>query len=75
MTHKYELGDHPFEKLVQWPFGDFIFNNVHDAFFDVNKLRKFGFNDMHLDSFESFKRVFDQLKAHKVIPTTFRNDQ
>jgi nucleoside-diphosphate-sugar epimerase len=75
MTHKYELGDHPFEKLVQWPFGDFIFNNVHDAFFDVNKLRKFGFNDMHLDSFESFKRVFNQLKAHKVIPTTFRNDQ
>jgi nucleoside-diphosphate-sugar epimerase len=68
MTRKYGLGDYQFEKLVQWPFGDFIFNTVHDAFFDVNKLRRFGFNDMHLDSFDSFKRVFDQLKAHKVIP-------
>jgi nucleoside-diphosphate-sugar epimerase len=68
MTRKYQLADHPLDKLVQWPFGDFIFNTVHDAFFDVNKFRRYGFSDMHLDSFESFKRVFDQLKAHKVIP-------
>jgi nucleoside-diphosphate-sugar epimerase len=68
MCGKFGLGSYPFDKLVQWPFGDFIFNTVNDAFFDVNKLRRFGFQDMHLDSFESFKRVFDQLKAHKVIP-------
>lgn len=68
MTRKYQLADYPLDKLVQWPFGDFIFNTVHDAFFDVNKFRRYGFPDMHLDSFESFKRVFDQLKTHKVIP-------
>jgi nucleoside-diphosphate-sugar epimerase len=68
MTRKYQLTDYPLDKLVQWPFGDFIFNTVHDAFFDVNKFRRYGFQDMHLDSFESFKRVFDQLKTLKVIP-------
>jgi nucleoside-diphosphate-sugar epimerase len=68
MIKKYQLRDYPLDKLVQWPFGDFIFNIVHDAFFDVNKFRRHGFQEMHLDSFESFKRVFDQLKAHKVIP-------
>jgi nucleoside-diphosphate-sugar epimerase len=68
MIQKYGLANHKLDRLVQWPFGDFIFNTVYDAFFDVNKLRRFGFHDMHLDSFESFKRVFDQLKEHKVIP-------
>jgi nucleoside-diphosphate-sugar epimerase len=68
MIRKYQLADYPFAKLVQWPFGDFIFNNVHDAFFDVSKFRRIGFQHMHLDSLESFKRVFDQLKVHRVIP-------
>jgi nucleoside-diphosphate-sugar epimerase len=68
MVKKYNLADYSLEKLVQWPFGDFIFNNVHDAFFDVNKFRRYGFQEMNLDSLESFKRVFDQLRAHKVIP-------
>jgi nucleoside-diphosphate-sugar epimerase len=68
MTRKYQLLDYALDKIVQWPFGDFIFNNVHDAFFDVNKFRRYGFQEMHLDSLESFTRVFDQLKAQKVIP-------
>jgi nucleoside-diphosphate-sugar epimerase len=69
MVQKYQLEEHSLDHLVKWPFGDFIFNNVHDAFFDVNKLRRLGFQDMQLDSFTSFKRVFDQLKAHRIIPS------
>jgi nucleoside-diphosphate-sugar epimerase len=68
MTFKYGLSGHALDRLVQWPFGDFIFNNLHDAFFDVNKLRRLGFQEMQLDSFDSFKRVFDELKAHHIIP-------
>jgi nucleoside-diphosphate-sugar epimerase len=68
MNNKYGLAGHSFKRLVQWPFGDFIFNNVHDAFMDVNKLRRFGFGQMQLDSFESFKRVFDLLKTERIIP-------
>jgi nucleoside-diphosphate-sugar epimerase len=69
MTQKYQLADHALNKLVQWSFGDFIFNNVYDAFFDVNKLRRSGFHDMHLDSLECFIRVFDQLKTERIIPS------
>ncbi|WP_165045593.1 SDR family oxidoreductase [Dysgonomonas sp. ZJ709] len=68
IVNKYKLENHKFDRLVQWPFGDFIFNNVYDAFFDVSKLRRHGFHEMQTDSFESFKRVFDQLKEYKIIP-------
>ncbi len=68
MTDKYQLTGHELGKLVHWDFGDFIFNNQHDAFFDVNKLRRAGFQEMQLDSFESFKRVFEQLRENRIIP-------
>ena len=68
MSRKYGLVEYPFEKLVQWPFGDFIFNTVHDAFFDVNKFRRAGFQEMTLDSLDAFISVFEQLKEHRVIP-------
>lgn len=68
IVKKYNLADYKFEKLVQWEFGDFIFNNLYDAFFDVNKLRRAGFQEMNLDSFDSFRRVFEQLKANRIIP-------
>jgi nucleoside-diphosphate-sugar epimerase len=68
ITSKHQLADHSLDRLVQWPFGDFIFSNPHDAFFDVNKLRRIGFQKMQLDSFESFTRVFEQLKTDRIIP-------
>lgn len=68
IVEKHNLAGYKYEKLVRWEFGDFIFNNVYDAFFDVNKLRRAGFQEMHLDSFASFRSVFEELKANRVIP-------
>jgi len=68
MVAKHGLKNHTLDELAQWPFGDFIFNVKADAFFDVNKLRRFGFHEMHLDSFTSFRNQFDHLKAEKIIP-------
>lgn len=68
IVKKHNLSNSKFEKLVQWGFGDFIFNNIYDAFFDVNKLRRYGFQYMHIDSFDSFQRVFEQLKVSRIIP-------
>ncbi|WP_089331961.1 SDR family oxidoreductase [Hymenobacter mucosus] len=68
MVEKHGLKSHTLDELVQWPFGDFIFNVEADAFFDVNKLRRAGFHEMHVDSFESFRNQFEQLKAEKIIP-------
>ncbi|WP_188815854.1 SDR family oxidoreductase [Hymenobacter cavernae] len=68
MVEQYGLKNHSLAELAQWPFGDFIFNVEADAFFDVNKLRRFGFHEMQLDSFTSFRNQFEHLKAEKIIP-------
>jgi len=68
IIYKYELKDYNFDKLVQWPFGDFLFNAKHDLFMDVNKLRRIGFNEMHLDTATSFTDLFNKLKVNKIIP-------
>jgi nucleoside-diphosphate-sugar epimerase len=68
MVQRHGLKSHTLEELAQWPFGDFIFNVEADAFFDVNKLRRAGFQAMHLDSFTSFRTQFEHLKAEKIIP-------
>jgi len=68
LVQQHGLKNHSIDELVQWGFGDFIFNVEADAFFDVNKLRRFGFHEMHLDSFTSFRNQFEHLKAEKIIP-------
>ena len=35
----------PFEKLVAWPFGDFIFNTEFDMISDMGKIRRAGFTE------------------------------
>lgn len=68
MVEKYGLEQHSLESLVQWPFGDFIFNTRYDAFFDVNKARRFGFHAMHHDSIEHTLGIFQSLRDAKIIP-------
>jgi nucleoside-diphosphate-sugar epimerase len=68
LVQQHGLQNHELGELVQWGFGDFIFNVEADAFFDVNKLRRAGFHEMHLDSFTSFRNQFEHLKAAKIIP-------
>ncbi|WP_207435365.1 SDR family oxidoreductase [Sabulibacter ruber] len=68
MVQKYGLQPYKLDKLVQWGFGDFIFNTEYDAFFDVNKARRYGFHEMHLDSIEHMLQTFQTLRDNKIIP-------
>ena len=68
MKTKYNLTDYSIKELANWGFGDFIFNVQYDAFFDVNKLRRIGFSQMHKPSLETFIAAFDQLKLKRIIP-------
>ncbi len=68
ITAKYVLKDYKLDQLVQWGFGDFIFNVESDAFQDVNKARRFGFHEMNGDSLDVFLQTFRQLKEEKIIP-------
>ncbi|ALL06067.1 hypothetical protein AQ505_11530 [Pedobacter sp. PACM 27299] len=67
ITRKYNLQSHDLDTLVQWGFGDFVFNVEVDAFLDVNKARRFGFNEMNGDSVKVFLDAFKELKDKKVI--------
>lgn len=68
IVEKYGLQKHSLDQLVQWAFGDFIFATEYDAFFDVNKARRFGFQEMNLDSIEQMIAYFQTLKNNKIIP-------
>lgn len=68
ITDTYALHDYTLHELVNWSFGDFIFNVQNDAFFDVNKLRRHGFTAMHKPSIESFIEAFNLLKVRNIIP-------
>jgi nucleoside-diphosphate-sugar epimerase len=68
MVKRYGLQPYTLANLVKWPFGDFIFNGQHDAFFDVNKARRYGFTGMPGDSLALMLRNFQEFKDLQLIP-------
>lgn len=46
LASAHELEELPFEKLVGWPFGDFVFNTEFDMISDMNKIRRAGFTEV-----------------------------
>ena len=57
----------PYEDLVRWEFGEFVFRSGFDNVSSTIKLRQAGFADC-LDTEQRFLELFDQLAAHRVIP-------
>ncbi|OKH53919.1 hypothetical protein NIES2101_09240 [Calothrix sp. HK-06] len=68
MVQKYGLIPNSLKDLANWPFGAFIFNVENDAFFDVNKARRFGFHEMYLDTSEEIVKLWSYLKEQKIVP-------
>ncbi|TRZ43990.1 SDR family oxidoreductase [Robertkochia solimangrovi] len=68
IVEKYGLQKNSLDELVQWGFGDFIFNVEYDAILDVNKARRHGFHEMHVNSIENMIQTFQTLKEQKIIP-------
>lgn len=64
---KYGLRDVPYEQLVSWNFGDFIFNSEFDNISSTIKARQAGFADC-IDTEEMFRRLFESLRERKIIP-------
>lgn len=46
LAGEHDLNTLPYEKLVGWPFGDFIFNTEFDMISDMNKIRRAGFTEV-----------------------------
>jgi hypothetical protein len=57
----------PYEQVVAWRFGDFIFNSGFDNITSTIKARRAGFHDC-IDTEEMFSNLFDDLRQKRVIP-------
>jgi len=67
LVRAYGLRQTPYEQLVGWPFGDFVFNTRFDMISDMTKIRRAGFNET-IDSAEAIVNAIGRLRAHKVLP-------
>lgn len=67
LVEKHGLQNIPFDKLVSWAYGDFVFQPSFDIVSSTTKLRQYGFGEA-LDSEDMFIRLFDELRAERVIP-------
>lgn len=67
LVERHGLVGTPFEDLVGWDFGDFLFRSEFDNVTSTIKLRQAGFADC-LDSELRFLELFEMLAERKVIP-------
>ncbi len=68
MTQKYGLQTEvPYDKLVSWAFGDFIFNSGFDNISSTIKARRAGFPAC-IDTEEMFRELLKELQEKRIIP-------
>ncbi|MGE4218373.1 MAG: SDR family oxidoreductase [Alphaproteobacteria bacterium] len=67
IVEKHGLRKAKLEELVVWAYGNFIWNTNYDIMSSVTKLRQKGFHEV-VDTEAMFYRIFDELRAAKVIP-------
>jgi nucleoside-diphosphate-sugar epimerase len=64
---KHRLEAPPYEKLVLWPYGDFVFHPDWDIMSDTLKARRLGFHEVR-DTQQMFLEHFDFYRAERIIP-------
>ena len=67
MTQKYGLKPIPYEQIVSWPFGDFIFHSAFDNISSTIKARRHGFQEC-IDTEDMFRDFFAELRTQLVLP-------
>lgn len=67
ITRQHGLKDIPWQSLVGWAYGDFVFTPEFDVCSSTTKARLAGFHDM-VDSRAMFLRLFDEFRDAKIIP-------
>lgn len=67
LVERHGLVPTPFEKLVAWGVGDFLFHHEADNITSTVKIRQAGFADA-LDTESRLLDLFDQLVEQKVLP-------
>lgn len=73
LVEKYDLVDTPFDQLVGWGVGDFLFHHEADNITSTIKARQAGFADA-LDTATRLTQLFDELIKQRILPPTLRNE-
>ncbi len=67
IVEQHGLQDIPYDQLVSWAYGDFVFTPEYDIISSMTKARQFGFHDI-VDSRQMFLSLFDDLRQNRIIP-------
>jgi nucleoside-diphosphate-sugar epimerase len=64
---KHRLRPIPYQEIVNWAYGDFVFTPEYDVISSTSKARRFGFHQC-VDTEEMFPRLWDEMRADRIIP-------
>jgi nucleoside-diphosphate-sugar epimerase len=67
LAQEHNLHSIPYDQLVRWNYGNFVFTPEFDIISSTIKAKRYGFAEVQ-DSQEMFMRQFDELRANRVIP-------
>lgn len=67
LIREHRLRPIPYDQLVSWDYGDFVFSAGFDIVSSTTKARQYGFQDV-VDTEAMFLRMIDGLRADRVIP-------
>jgi nucleoside-diphosphate-sugar epimerase len=67
ICEKHGLRRYTLAELVNWAFGDFVFNSDFDIMSSMTKARQYGWTEV-LDTETMLIRSFDRLRAQRIIP-------
>jgi nucleoside-diphosphate-sugar epimerase len=63
----HDLAPTPYGDVSSWAFGDAVFSWDYDLIADGSKARRHGFHE-YVDTAEMFERVFEEMRARRIIP-------
>jgi nucleoside-diphosphate-sugar epimerase len=67
LVKEHDLRSIPYEQLVRWDYGNFVFSPEFDIISSTIKAKQYGFAEVQ-DSQEMFLRHFAELRAKRIIP-------
>ena len=67
LARRHGLQTLPYEKLVGWWFGDFVFNTAFDMVSDMGKIRRAGFTEA-VDAEAGIVQAIERLRAARQLP-------
>jgi nucleoside-diphosphate-sugar epimerase len=67
LVKKHGLRPYPYEQVVSWAFGDFVFGCEYELISDTTKARRYGFHET-VETEAMFARMFRDLRTQRYIP-------